>query len=115
MRMPMMFHRTVLALAGACALLLSAALPAAAIDIERVVSPGGIEAWLVRDAKNPIIAVQFSFEGGTELDPDGKLGLAMLAASTLDEGAGDLTAQAFQGRMERDDWKGQAEELMAEG
>ncbi|WP_084438279.1 M16 family metallopeptidase [Niveispirillum irakense] len=100
MRIAMIFRRTALALAGACALMLSVALPAAAIDIERVVSPGGVEAWLVRDAKNPIIAIQFSFEGGTELDPDGKLGLAMLAASTLDEGAGDLDAQAFQGRME---------------
>lgn len=77
------------------------ALPArAAIDIERVVSPGGIEAWLVRDEKNPIIAVQFAFDGGTELDPAGKYGLATMVSALLDEGAGDLNSQAFQKRLE---------------
>jgi len=100
MRITMLFRRTALALAGACALFVGLALPAAAIDIERVVSPSGVEAWLVRDTKNPIIAIQFSFEGGTELDPANKLGLAMLTASTLDEGAGDLDSQAFQGKLE---------------
>ena len=32
------------------------AVPARAVSIERVVSPGGIEAWLVRDHTNPIIS-----------------------------------------------------------
>lgn len=75
-------------------------LPAAAVDIEKVVSPGGVEAWLVRDAKNPIIALQFAFQGGTERDPADKLGLAVMAASTMDEGAGDLDSQAFQGKLD---------------
>ncbi|MCH8002348.1 MAG: insulinase family protein, partial [Proteobacteria bacterium] len=35
-------------------LLLAAASPAAAIEVQRVVSPGGIEAWLVEDHSNPI-------------------------------------------------------------
>lgn len=88
------------ALLLAAAALLFAALPAAAVDIEKVVSPGGVEAWLVRDAKNPIIALQFVFQGGTELDPDGKLGLAIMAASTMDEGASDLDSQTFQGKLD---------------
>lgn len=94
-----MFRRTATLLVAAAALLLTS-LPAAAVDIEKVVSPGGVEAWLVRDTKNPIIALQFAFEGGTERDPDGKLGLALMTASTLDEGAGDLDSQAFQGKLD---------------
>lgn len=102
MSMTMMLRRTMLALAAAATLCLTAALPAAAVNIERVVSPGGIEAWLIRDTKNPIIALRFAFEGGSELDPADKLGLSMLAAGTLDEGAGKLDSQAFQGALEDD-------------
>lgn len=77
-------------------------LPATAIEVEKVVSPGGIEAWLVRDTKNPIIALHFAFAGGTERDPENKLGLALMVASTMDEGAGDLDSQAFQGKLDEE-------------
>lgn len=70
------------------------------LDITRVVSPGGIEAWLVIDRQNPIINLRFAFRGGASLDPDGREGLANLASSLLDEGAGELDSQAFQGRLE---------------
>ena len=69
---------------------------AVAIEVQQVVSPGGIEAWLIQDESNPIIAVQAVFAGGAAADPDGKAGLAGMAAATLDEGAGDLDSQAFQ-------------------
>ncbi|MDA1089425.1 MAG: pitrilysin family protein [Proteobacteria bacterium] len=86
------------------ALLLSAgvfsAAPAHAVTIERVVSPGGINAWLVRDHSNPIISMRFSFRGGAALDPKGRIGLANMAASMLDEGAGDLDSRTFQQRLE---------------
>jgi zinc protease len=83
--------------AFAMLLLLSAALPAeAAFKIQRVVSPGGIEAWLVEDHRVPVMALDLSFRGGSALDPKAKEGLAMLSASLLDEGAGDLNATAFQ-------------------
>ncbi|MBI3452902.1 MAG: insulinase family protein [Rhodospirillales bacterium] len=72
----------------------------AAADPERVVSPGGIEAWLVRDPTLPIVAVEFSFRGGSALDPAGKEGLAQLAANLLTEGAGDLDRLAFQRALE---------------
>ena len=39
--------------------------PASATTIERVVSPGGIEAWLVHEPAVPLIAVDFAFAGGT--------------------------------------------------
>jgi zinc protease len=75
----------------------AAALPAkAAFKIQRVVSPGGIEAWLVEDHRVPVMALDLSFRGGSSLDPKGKEGLAMLSASLLDEGAGDLNSTAFQ-------------------
>jgi len=43
---------------------LMAPLAAQATTIQRVVSPGGIEAWLVQDASVPLIALDFSFRGG---------------------------------------------------
>lgn len=71
-------------------------MPANAVEVERVVSPGGIEAWLVSDHSNPITTVKFAFRGGSALDPDDKSGLANLVAATLDEGAGDMDSNAFQ-------------------
>lgn len=76
--------------------------PALATKIERVVSPGGIEAWLVSDSTVPVIAVQFAFTGGTSQDPRDRTGLASMVTSLLTEGAGELDAAAFQQRMERE-------------
>jgi len=69
---------------------------ALAVEVERVISDKGIEAWLVRDHSNPIVTMEFKFQGGGALDPKGKEGLAALVASTIDEGAGDLDSTAFQ-------------------
>jgi zinc protease len=82
-------------------LLLLAPLSARALEIERVVSPGGIEAWLVEEHSNPILALSFSFLGGSALDPVGKEGRARMATALLDEGAGTMDSQAFQGELER--------------
>jgi zinc protease len=73
--------------------------PCHATEIERVVSPGGIEAWVVREP-SPLIAVEFAFEGGSDQDPPDKPGVAYLAASVWDDGAGDLDAKAFHGKLE---------------
>lgn len=81
---------------------LALAVPAqAATKIERVVSPGGIEAWLVSDSSVPLIAMNFAFQGGANQDPIGKPGTAYMTAAMMDEGAGDLDAKAFQSRAER--------------
>jgi zinc protease len=77
------------------------AAPALATTIERVISPGGIEAWLVHEPAVPMIAVDFAFGGGAAQDPAGKAGTANLVASLLDEGAGDLDSKAFHARLER--------------
>jgi hypothetical protein len=91
--------RALTALVAAIGLWLAA--PAAqAMTIERVVSPGGIEAWLVRDSALPLIAMEFAVLGGADQDPLGKPGVANMATSLLDEGAGPFDAAAFQGRLE---------------
>ncbi len=77
------------------------AAPAHATTIERVVSPGGIEAWLVHEPAVPLIAIDFAFSGGAIQDPAGKAGTANLVTSLLDEGAGDLDSKTFHDRLER--------------
>ena len=81
-------------------LLVTLAVPARAMDIERVVSPGGIEAWLVRDKMLPVLALEFTFRGGIALDPVGKEGRSLMAVNLLTEGAGDLDSQAFATQVE---------------
>lgn len=84
----------------AAALVMIAAPAAGAVRVERVVSPGGIEAWLVPDHANPIISLRLAFRGGTGLDPAGQEGLANMVSGLIDEGAGEMDSQAFQGRLE---------------
>jgi zinc protease len=86
---------------GALLVLPLVSAPALATTIERVVSPGGIEAWLVHEPAVPMIAVDFAFVGGAAQDAPGKGGTATLTASLLDEGAGDIEAKAFHARLER--------------
>jgi zinc protease len=68
--------------------------------VQRVVSPGGIEAWLVRQTHLPVLALSFAFKGGTAQDAQGREGTANLLAALLDEGAGDLDSEAFNGRLQ---------------
>lgn len=72
----------------------------AASKIEAITSPGGIKAWLVREASVPVIALDYAFTGGANADPAGKPGVANMVASLLDEGAGDMDARAFQELLE---------------
>ena len=67
-----------------------------AIEIKEVTSPGGIKAWLVESKSIPLIAMDFSFEGGSTSDPVGKEGTAHFMTGMMDEGAGDLDSAAFQ-------------------
>ena len=82
-------------------LALAASAPAYATTIERVMSPGGIQAWLVHEPAVPLIMVEFAFAGGAVQDPPGKAGTANLTAALLDSGAGDLDSKAFSERLER--------------
>jgi zinc protease len=62
--------------------------------------PAGIEAWLVRQPSVPLVAMDFAMTGGANEDPADKAGVAHLVASTVDEGAGDLDAEAYHQRLE---------------
>jgi zinc protease len=72
----------------------------AATEVERVVSPLGIEAWLVHSPTAPLIAIDFAFRGGSSQDPADKAGVAALVAGLIDEGAGNLDARAFHEQLE---------------
>ncbi len=80
--------------------LLAASHAQAATDIQRVVSPGGIEAWLVQEQSIPMVALEISFAGGASLDPAAKTGAAKFLSGMLDEGAGDLDSVAFSERAD---------------
>lgn len=87
-----------LALAGLLSLV---ALPAAAaVEIREVMTPLGIKAWLVEDHSTPVVALSFSFDGGSARDPEGQKGVSSLAAALLTDGAGTLNAEAFKQRLE---------------
>ncbi len=73
----------------------------AATKIQRVVSPGGIEAWLVQDATVPLVAMEYAFSGGAAQDPADKPGVSDMMANLLDEGAGELDSSTFHDRLER--------------
>ncbi len=87
------------ALTAALAVCLGAS-AASATTIERIVSPAGIEAWLVREQSVPLVALSYAFTGGSTQDDAEKSGTASLAADLLDEGAGDLDGKTFHERLE---------------
>jgi zinc protease len=84
-----------------CCCLMLVAAGAQAIDIKEVTSPGGIKAWLVESRTIPLIAMEFSFEGGSTLDAKGREGTAHFITGMMDEGADDLDGPTFQAK--RDD------------
>ncbi|MEX5727688.1 zinc protease [Rhodovulum iodosum] len=82
------------ALAGLLAVVM--ALPVrAAVEIQEVTSPGGIDAWLVESHDIPFLALEIRFKGGASLDAPGKRGAINLMTGLLEEGAGDRDARAF--------------------
>lgn len=68
----------------------------AEIAIQQITSAGGINAWVVEEPSIPFVALEIRFRGGSALDAPGKRGAVNLMAGLLEEGAGDLDAQAFQ-------------------
>jgi zinc protease len=87
--------------AALAALALFAIAPvASAMTIEKIVSPSGIEAWLVREHAVPLVALNYAFHGGSAQDEADKAGTANLAGDLLDEGAGDLDGATFHKRLE---------------
>ena len=95
----MSMHSITRAFAAAVFLLVSA-VSAQAFKIEEVTSPGGIKAWLVQEKAVPLIAMNFSFKGGSARDPEEKLGVSEFLTGMMDEGAGDILSSEFQGKRD---------------
>ena len=95
-----MILRAPFRLLAALALTLLSALPAAAIEITEVTSPGGIKAWLVEAHDIPFTALEIRFRGGASLDEPGKRGATNLMTATLEEGSADLDSQGFAAAQE---------------
>lgn len=67
------------------------------LDIQKVKSTNGIEAWLVEDKNLPLISINFSFKGAGSVNlSQAQQGVSQLLSNMMDEGAGDYTSQAFQ-------------------
>ncbi|MFH1157406.1 MAG: pitrilysin family protein [Pseudomonadota bacterium] len=66
------------------------------LNVQKLTTPGGIEAWIVEDKTVPVISMSFSFEGGLAYDPEGKPGVGRLVSILLDEGADQMKSQEFQ-------------------
>jgi zinc protease len=67
-----------------------------AARVQCVTAQCGAQAWLVEDYAVPIVALDFALSGGAAQDLADKTGTAVLQSGLLDEGAGDLDAEAFQ-------------------
>jgi zinc protease len=67
--------------------------------VKSLTSPGGVEAWHVESDVVPLIAVAFTFEGGSAQDPADRPGVAQMLGRLLDEGAGNYDSDAFQERL----------------
>jgi zinc protease len=76
--------------------------PSRASRVQKPVSKGGIEAWLVEDYTVPVIAIEFAFKGGAAQDPIGKAGAATLLAGLLDEGAGPYDSEGFHRALDEE-------------
>ncbi|MGH6857184.1 MAG: M16 family metallopeptidase [Methylocella sp.] len=82
--------------------LATAGTPSRASTVQKVVSQGGVEAWLVEDYAIPLIAFEFAFKGGAAQDPIGKPGAATLLSGLLDEGAGAYDSEGFHRALDED-------------
>jgi len=71
-----------------------------ASKIERVISPGGIEAWLIQDSSLPIIHIAFQFRVGSIQDPIDRPGTANLLGRMMLEGAGTRNSTDFAATLE---------------
>jgi len=69
-------------------------------SVQKVTSPGGIEAWLVEDYAVPLVAFEFAFHGGTTQDTPARAGAMSMLSALLDEGAGPYDADAFHRAMD---------------
>lgn len=68
--------------------------------IQQFVTPGGVSVWLVEEPSIPILSLRMAWQAGEANDPEGMEGLTNAMVYHMNEGAGDLDAQAFFKGME---------------
>ncbi|RDJ01457.1 peptidase M16 [Rhizobium grahamii] len=71
--------------------------------IQQLQAGRGVRAWLWEDYTLPVIALAFSFKGGSVQDSFGKEGEVALMTRLLEEGAGDLAAEVYRERLDAAD------------
>ncbi|HEX5282098.1 MAG TPA: pitrilysin family protein [Micropepsaceae bacterium] len=87
-------------LAAAVAAASVVSVQAGAVTVRSIAGPTGVETWLAEEHALPMVAFEISLPAGSAYDPPGRQGLASMAASLLDEGAGDLGSDAFKEALE---------------
>jgi zinc protease len=68
--------------------------------IQQFTTPGGVSVWLVEEPSIPILSLRMAWQAGSTNDPDGLEGLTNAMVYHMNEGAGELDAQAFFKCME---------------
>lgn len=68
----------------------------AAVEIQTITTPEGIDAWVVEERSLPFIAMEVRMQGGGNLDRPGKRGSVNLMMALLEEGSADMDAREFQ-------------------
>ena len=68
--------------------------------IQQFTTPGGVSVWLVEEPSIPILSLRMAWQAGETNDPEGIEGLTNAMVYHMNEGAGELDAQAFFKGME---------------
>lgn len=71
-----------------------------AVQVQRITSPSGIEAWLVSDSTVPMIVMRAFWRGGAAIEPANMIGVTGVMTDMLTEGSGSLDANAFKERLQ---------------
>jgi zinc protease len=94
------FPRFVMRFVLVAALLLVSLTAAAAPKIEHWTLKNGARVYFVESHNLPMVALNVVFDAGAARDPQGRNGLAMLTNHLLDEGTGELDADAVAAAFE---------------
>ena len=85
--------RLVASIFFAAAAAIAGADTASAMTIEKIVSPAGIEAWLVREKALPLVTLNYAFHGGTTQDEPKRPVPPILPPTCWTKGPAILTAR----------------------
>src|SRR5262245_45931827 len=84
------------------ATVIGSAAPALALpEVQKVVSPGGIEAWLMELNDAPVITLRLGFKGGDIQNPEGKYGTGDMTTYLFNEGAGPFDSLQIHEKLAR--------------